>query len=68
MFDGAYGADCWSGRFAIPSSDAFRHLPPSRVEPDVRVEFETVLRDGESLILFVEAAVVAAAARRRMQA
>jgi len=42
-------------------------FPPIRVEPEVRAEVEAVLRDGESLTQFMEEAVVAAAARRRVQ-
>ena len=43
-------------------------FPPIRVEPKVRAEVEAVLRDGESLTQFIEEAVVAAAAWRRVQA
>jgi hypothetical protein len=43
-------------------------FPPIRVEPEVRAEVESVLREGESLTQFIEDAVVAAAARRRAQA
>jgi len=43
-------------------------FPPIRVEPEVRAEVEAVLREGESLTQFIEEAVVAAAARRRVQA
>jgi len=42
-------------------------FPPIRVEPEVRAEVEAVLRDGESLTQFIEEAVVAAAAWRRVQ-
>jgi hypothetical protein len=42
-------------------------FPPIRVEPKVRAEVEAVLREGESLIQFIEEAVVAAAAWRRVQ-
>ena len=42
-------------------------FPPIRVEPEVRADVEAVLREGESLTQFIEEAVVAAAARRRMQ-
>ena len=42
-------------------------FPPIRVEPGVRAEVEAVLRDGESLTQFIEEAVIAAAARRRVQ-
>ncbi len=43
-------------------------FPPIRVEPEVRAEVEAVLREGESLTQFIEEAVVAAAAWRRVQA
>ena len=42
-------------------------FPPIRVEPEVRAEVEAVLREGESLTQFIEEAVVAAAAQRRLQ-
>lgn len=42
-------------------------FPPIRVEPEVRAEVESVLREGESLTQFIEEAVVAAAAWRRAQ-
>lgn len=42
-------------------------FPPIRVEPEVRAEVEAVLRDGETLTQFIEEAVVAAAAWRRVQ-
>jgi Arc/MetJ-type ribon-helix-helix transcriptional regulator len=42
-------------------------LPPVRVEPAIREEIESVLRDGESLSQFVEAATVQAARRRKAQ-
>lgn len=42
-------------------------FPPIRVEPEVRAEVEAVLREGESLTQFIEEAVVAAAAWRRLQ-
>jgi hypothetical protein len=42
-------------------------FPPIRVEPEVRAEVEAVLREGESLTQFIEEAVVAAAAWRRVQ-
>jgi hypothetical protein len=42
-------------------------LPPIRVEPSVRSEIEAVLREGESLSQFVEAAAVQAARQRRVQ-
>lgn len=38
-----------------------------RVEPEVRAEVEAVLREGETLTQFIEEAVVAAAAWRRVQ-
>ena len=43
-------------------------FPPIRVEPEVRAAVEAVLREGESLTQFIEEAVVAAAAWRRVQA
>ena len=43
-------------------------FPPIRVKPEVRAEVEAVLREGESLTQFIEEAVVAAAAWRRVQA
>jgi hypothetical protein len=43
-------------------------FPPIRVEPEVRTEVEAVWREGESLTQFIEEAVVAAAACRRVQA
>jgi hypothetical protein len=46
----------------------FATFPPIRVEPEVRAEVEAVLRAGESLTQFIEEAVVAAAAWRRVQA
>jgi len=42
-------------------------FPPIRVEPEVRAEVEAVLREGETLTQFIEEAVVAAAAWRRVQ-
>ena len=42
-------------------------LPPVRVEPSVREEIESVLRQGESLSQFVEEAAVQAAQRRKSQ-
>jgi hypothetical protein len=42
-------------------------FPPIRVEPAVRAEVEAVLREGETLTQFIQEAVVAAAAWRRMQ-
>jgi hypothetical protein len=43
-------------------------FPPIRVEPEVRAEVEAALREGESLTPFIEEAVVAPAAWRRVQA
>ncbi len=43
------------------------NFPSIRVEPKVRAEVESVLREGESLTQFIEEAVVAAAAWRRTQ-
>jgi hypothetical protein len=42
-------------------------LPPVRVEPAIREEVESVLREGETLSQFVEAATVQAARRRKAQ-
>jgi hypothetical protein len=42
-------------------------LPPVRVEPSVREEIESVLRQGETLSQFVENAAVQAAQRRKSQ-
>ena len=42
-------------------------LPPIRVEPSVRQEIESVLRQGETLSQFVESAAVEAALRRKSQ-
>lgn len=42
-------------------------LPPVRVEASVREEIEAVLRKGESLSQFVEAAAIQAARRRKAQ-
>ncbi|HRO59755.1 MAG TPA: YlcI/YnfO family protein [Burkholderiaceae bacterium] len=42
-------------------------IPPVRVTPAVRQEVESALREGESLSQFVEASVLAAARRRRLQ-
>ncbi len=42
-------------------------LPPVRVEPAVRREIESALREGESLSEFVETAALQAARRRRAQ-
>jgi hypothetical protein len=42
-------------------------LPPVRVEPSVREEIESALREGETLSEFVEAAALQAARVRRAQ-
>jgi len=42
-------------------------LPPVRVEPAVRAEIESVLRQGETLSQFVESAAIQAAQRRKSQ-
>ena len=42
-------------------------LPPVRVEPAVREEIESALREGESLSEFLEAAALQAARRRLAQ-
>jgi hypothetical protein len=42
-------------------------LPPVRVQPSVRGEIEAVLREGESLSQFVEAAAIQAARQRKAQ-
>ena len=42
-------------------------LPQIRVEPELRAELESVLRDGETLTDFVEASVRSAIAFRRVQ-
>ncbi|HNU12376.1 MAG TPA: YlcI/YnfO family protein [Rubrivivax sp.] len=42
-------------------------LPPVRVEPEVRQEIESALREGESLSQFVEQAALEAARRRIAQ-
>jgi Arc/MetJ-type ribon-helix-helix transcriptional regulator len=42
-------------------------IPSVRVEPEFRAEVEAVLADGESLSEFVETAVRASVARRRVQ-
>lgn len=42
-------------------------LPPVRVEASIRKEIESVLREGETLSQFVEAATVEAARRRKAQ-
>lgn len=42
-------------------------LPPVRVEPAVRAEIESALKEGESLSEFVEASVLQAARRRKAQ-
>lgn len=43
-------------------------LPPIRVAPDLRLELEGVLEQGESLSQFVENAVRTTVARRKTQA
>jgi hypothetical protein len=43
-------------------------LPPIRVAPDLRLELEGVLEQGESLSQFVESAVRATVAKRKTQA
>jgi hypothetical protein len=43
-------------------------LPPIRVAPDLRLELEGVLEQGESLSQFVENAVRATVAKRKTQA
>lgn len=43
-------------------------LPPIRVAPDLRLELEGVLEQGESLSQFVENAVRATVAKRKNQA
>jgi len=42
-------------------------IPSVRVEPEFRAEVEAVLRDGETLSEFVEAALRAGVAQRRAQ-
>ena len=43
-------------------------LPPIRVAPDLRLELENVLEQGETLSQFVENAVRATVAKRKTQA
>lgn len=43
-------------------------IPQVRVEPELRTDLESVLREGESLSEFVEATVRSAVAFRRTQA
>jgi hypothetical protein len=43
-------------------------LPPIRVAPDLRLELESVLQQGESLSQFVENAVRATVTKRKTQA
>ena len=43
-------------------------IPSVRVEPELRAEVESLLREGETLSEFVEASVQAAVLRRRHQA
>ena len=42
-------------------------IPQIRVEPELRAELESVLREGETLTAFVEATVRNAVAFRRIQ-
>lgn len=42
-------------------------IPQVRVEPELRAELESVLREGETLSGFVEASVRSAVAFRRVQ-
>jgi hypothetical protein len=42
-------------------------LPPVRVEPSVRAEIESALREGESLSEFVETSTLQEARRRKAQ-
>lgn len=42
-------------------------LPQVRVEPELRADLESVLRDGETLSQFVEATVRSAVEHRRVQ-
>lgn len=56
-----------TGATAYSSTMRSATFPPIRVEPEVRAEVEAVLREGESLTQFIEEAVVAAAAWRRVQ-
>ncbi len=53
---------------AIQSIDENSHTPPIRVAPDVRLELEGVLEQGESLSQFVENAVRTTVAKRKNQA
>ena len=52
-------------RYDRSNEDA--QLPPVRVEPAVRQEIESVLRQGETLSQFVETAAIQAAQWRRSQ-
>lgn len=58
---------CFVARLLYTRQMRSATFPPIRVEPEVRAEVEAVLREGESLTQFIEEAVVAAAARRRVQ-
>jgi hypothetical protein len=60
------GAACVARLLYIPLMRSAT-FPPIRVEPEVRAEVEAVLREGETLTQFIEEAVVAAAAWRRVQ-
>lgn len=68
MDSGLHAADI-AGVARLLYSQAMRSatFPPIRVKPEVRAEVEAVLREGESLTQFIEEAVVAAAAWRRVQ-
>jgi hypothetical protein len=56
------------GAIAIHCPHEDRHIPSVRVEPEFRAEVEAVLTEDETLSEFVEAAVRAGVARRRVQA
>lgn len=43
-------------------------IPSVRVEPEFRAQLESLLGDGETLSMFVEASVRAGVERRRVQA
>ena len=53
-------------RYTVPMKTAT--IPSVRVEPEFRAEVEAVLTEDETLSEFVEAAVRAGVARRRVQA
>ena len=53
-------------RYTVPMKTAT--IPSVRVEPEFRAEVEAVLTENETLSEFVEAAVRAGVARRRVQA